>query len=277
MAGSGQHSGALGKADDIAGFVGALNPVGDEILSALNQGLAGRVAEVLGQRIVSGRVDAGAPLPIEADIQTEFGVSRTVVREATRLLAAKGLTVTRPKTGTRVRPRADWNMVDSDVLRWHIGPRPDRTFISTLFEVRELVEPHAAMMAADRASPRQIDILRGSLREMAEYPVGSNPQLQADLTFHLTIIDASGNAILRSVGKVICSALLGSFRLTWQHVKDKYAIGMHEAVFNAIKERDAELALISMRRLVRMSHGEALDALMACRAREEAESPNAAG
>lgn len=268
MADPGQEDCKVMKADDIAALVAPFSPAGDDILSALNQGLAGRLADILGQRIVSGEVEAGAPLPIESGIQSEFGVSRTVVREATRLLAAKGLTITRPKTGTRVRPRADWNMVDSDVLRWHIGPHPDRAFISALFEVRELVEPHAAMMAAERANAKQITIMEQAVSEMAEYPFGSNPQLQADLTFHLTIMDASGNTILRSVGKAICSALLGSFRLTWRHVKDDHAIGMHKAVFNAIKDRDAELALILMRRLVRVSREEALDALIADRVRE---------
>src|SRR6476660_4217498 len=82
------------------------------------------VARSIGRRIVSGQYRPGETLPIEPRIQEEFGVSRTAVREAIRLLSAKGLTVSRPKIGTRIRPISDWNMLDPDVLRWHVDQKP---------------------------------------------------------------------------------------------------------------------------------------------------------
>ena len=103
------------------------------------------VAGTIGRRIVSGTYDPGDTLPTEPQIQAEFGVSRTAVREAIRMLSAKGLTVSRPKIGTRVRPRVDWAMLDPEVLRWHVDQNPGDDFIHALFEMREIIVPEQAL------------------------------------------------------------------------------------------------------------------------------------
>jgi DNA-binding FadR family transcriptional regulator len=121
--------------------------------------LSEKVAGTLGRRIVSGRYRPGEILPTEPKIQMEFGVSRTAVREAIRVLSAKGLTASRPKIGTRVRPMADWNMLDPDVLRWQMDQSPTEEFIQSLFEMREIIEPAAAARAAERALDGEIDAL----------------------------------------------------------------------------------------------------------------------
>jgi DNA-binding FadR family transcriptional regulator len=117
--------------------------------------LVGKLAEEIGRGIVSRASEAGASLPTEPEIQKSYGVSRTVVREATRLLAAKGLISVRPKTGVRIRPSGDWNMFDSDVMRWHVDGAPDIGFILSLYEVREIFEPQVAKLAAERIAPAE--------------------------------------------------------------------------------------------------------------------------
>ena len=137
------------------------------------------VAGSLGRRIVSGRYRPGDTLPIEPKIQQEFGVSRTAVREAVRLLAAKGLIASRPKVGTRVRPMAEWNMLDSDVLRWKIDQNPSEDFINALFEMREIIEPAAASLAAERASEAELAEMARAMDGIEAHPRGSTAQIEA--------------------------------------------------------------------------------------------------
>ena len=121
--------------------------------SSDRQRLSEMVAGTIGKRIVTGQYKPGDTLPTEPEVQAEFGVSRTAVREAIRLLSAKGLTASRPKIGTRVRPTVDWNMFDVDVLRWQVDQGPSDEFVNALFEMREIIEPSAASLAAERATP----------------------------------------------------------------------------------------------------------------------------
>src|SRR5262249_7406491 len=130
--------------------------------------------------------------------QEEFGVSRTAVREAIRLLSAKGLTVSRPKIGTRVRPRSDWNMLDPDVLRWQIDQNPTEEFIHSLFEMREIIEPAAASRAAERGSEEEIAALGVAMDGIQNEERGSPAQIKADVRFHMVILEASRNPMLRS-------------------------------------------------------------------------------
>ena len=125
--------------------------------------LSEMVAGSVGRRIVSGQYRPGETLPTEPRIQEEFGVSRTAVREAIRLLSAKGLTVSRPKIGTRIRPISDWNMLDPDVLRWHVDQQPSEEFIHHLFEMREIIEPAAASRACERATPEEIAVIAAAM------------------------------------------------------------------------------------------------------------------
>lgn len=246
----------------------ALSYASEDVRSELMNGLAGRLANALGQRIVSGEFAVGDPLPIEPDIQKEYEVSRTVVREAIRLLSAKGLTNTRPKVGTRIRPKTEWNMVDPDVLRWHIGNSPDRQFMTWLFETRELIEPHAAMLASERIDSERAEALKLAFEGLSTLERGSPGQITADVKFHLIIMEATGNPIIRSVGSMICAALFDSFRMTWESEHDDHGIVLHHKVMDAIVNRDPDSAFVAMRRLIRVTRGEALDALLARRSRQ---------
>src|SRR5205809_5241457 len=116
------------------------------------QSLHGRIVHAIGRRILSGDLRPGDLLPAEPDL----GASRTVVREAVKVLAAKGLVESRPKTGTRVRPRDAWNLLDPDVLAWQREGASPAQFLRKLTEVRRIVEPAAAELAAERASSREL-------------------------------------------------------------------------------------------------------------------------
>jgi DNA-binding FadR family transcriptional regulator len=219
------------------------------------------VAAAIGRRIVSGHYKPGDTLPTEPRIQAEFGVSRTAVREAIRLLSAKGLTASRPKIGTRVRPMTDWNMLDSEVLHWQLDQPPSEDFIHALFEMREIIEPAAASHAADRATLEQIAALGLAMDGIQNEPRASPEQIAADIEFHMIILEASRNPMLRSVGSMIESALSIAFSLGWRTAMGEDAVLQHRAVYEAIRERRGEEAFVAMRRLLRTSKGDVFDAI----------------
>ncbi|MCP4384847.1 MAG: FadR family transcriptional regulator [Hyphomicrobiales bacterium] len=219
------------------------------------------VAGTIGRRIVSGVYEPGQTLPIEPRIQEEFGVSRTAVREAIRLLSAKGLTVSRPKIGTRVRPTSDWNMLDPDVLHWQIDQNPSESFIHSLFEMREIIEPAAAARAAERATRDEIEVL-GVAMDGIQNEVRATPeQVKADILFHMTLLEASRNPMLRSVGAMIQSTLEITFSMGWRTVMGDDAIVQHRDVYDAVRERKPDDAFLAMRRLLRNSKGNVFDAI----------------
>jgi DNA-binding FadR family transcriptional regulator len=231
------------------------------------------VATEIGRRIVAGQYQPGTTLPTEPRIQEEFGVSRTAVREAVRLLSAKGLTVSRPKIGTRVRPVAEWNMLDPDVLRWHVDQEPTEEFIDALFDMREIIEPAAASRAAERASEAQVATIGEAMTGIRSQPRGSNEQIKADLDFHMLILDASRNPILRSFGALIESTLAISFSMSWRVVMRDDAVYQHLAVYEAIRDHRPEDAYLAMRKLLRNAKGDVFDAIWA-RRRRRAEGRN---
>ena len=223
------------------------------------------LAGVLGRRIVAGRYLPGDTLPTEPKIQAEFGVSRTVVREAIRLLSAKGLTVSRPKIGTRVRPTVDWNMLDPEVLRWQVDQQPSEQFIHHLFEMREIIEPAASARAAERASVSQVEAIGAAMDGIERELRGSDEQIRADIDFHMAILEASQNPMLRSVGATIQSTLSMTFTLGWRTAMRQDAVVQHRAVYEAIAGRQPDEAFIAMRRLLRSSKGDVFDAIWTSR------------
>jgi DNA-binding FadR family transcriptional regulator len=219
------------------------------------------VAGTIGRRIVSGQYKPGDTLPTEPRIQEEFGVSRTAVREAIRLLSAKGLTSSRPKIGTRVRPTVDWNMLDTDVLRWQVDQNPSEDFIHALFEMREIIEPAAAARAAERASEDEIKALGLAMEGIQNEPRGSRTQILADIDFHMLLLEASRNPMLRSLGAMISSTLEITFSLGWRTVMAEDAVLQHRDVYDAVRQRQSEAAFLAMRKLLRNSKGDVFDAI----------------
>lgn len=222
-----------------------------------------RLAVDLGCKITSGALAAGTILPTESEIQQQFGVSRTVVREAVRHLAAKGLVTVGPKVGTRVRASIDWNMLDIDVMHWHLMADIRRPFVEAVYEMRLINEPAAARLAASRIGPEQSEQLAAALQAMADHPRGSPELIAADLLFHRIILEATGNPILRSLGTMIERSLAISFSLSWRQNPQEETVRQHGRVFDAIKRKDGEAAALFMRRLIESAFHDVAAALYA--------------
>ncbi|HUL07554.1 MAG TPA: FadR/GntR family transcriptional regulator [Candidatus Acidoferrum sp.] len=213
--------------------------------------LHGQVAHDLGGRILRGDLAPGAVLPNEADFSASLRVSRTALREAIKILAAKGLVESRPKTGTRVRPRADWNLLDPDVLAWQFAAGPFTRFIKDLFELRQMIEPQAAAMAARRAGSDEIERIEQAYFGMEAAGNDSGLWIDPDLRFHQAIIRATGNELLWPLGAIIETALATSFRLSSAHWDGPiHSLPLHRAILEAIRRRDPEAAHAAMHRLL---------------------------
>ncbi|MBV9637451.1 MAG: FadR family transcriptional regulator, partial [Methylobacteriaceae bacterium] len=178
-------------------------------------GLRGRITSAIAQRILSGLYPAGSVLPAEAEFGAEFGASRTALREAMRVLAAKGLVEPRQRVGTIVRAEEEWNRLDPDVLAWMDGVAPDLGFIRGLIEARLVIEPVAAELAARRATGRDLSAIESAYERMCRsHPHDLEACTAADLEFHLAIIRATKNPVFANLGSIIGAALSSSFRLT---------------------------------------------------------------
>ena len=177
--------------------------------------------------------------PTAAEMCARFSVSRTALREAYSILSAKALIVARPKIGTRVRPKSDWNLLDSEVLAWHLQATPNEHFIDDLFVLRQMVEPAAAALAASLRSPATVERIAEAYDRMEQFKNGAGDLIGADLDFHMAILEASGNRFLAALGGLIHTALEGTFRLSWlgaARIQDD-RLFQHKGIFEAIRER----------------------------------------
>lgn len=156
----------------------------------------GTIARDLGIRIVSGAVEPGELLDGEIAASGSLNVSRTAYREALRMLAAKGLVESRPKTGTRVSPRDKWQLLDPDVLSWVFEIEPDEALIAGLFELRKIVEPEAAALAAQRRNDDHVAAMADALADMADHTLATDAGRDADQRFHAALLAAAGNPFL---------------------------------------------------------------------------------
>ncbi|RUO26911.1 FadR family transcriptional regulator [Aliidiomarina minuta] len=209
------------------------------------------VAQELGSRIVSGVYPPGDYIPNENNIGEELGVSRTTLREAFKLLTAKGLIESRPKLGTRIRPRKNWNMFDAEVLRWCFNTNPDPKFYMSLYEMREIIEPNAASLAAMHRTDEQITVLAQAYQDMESAKLGTDQVYKSDLDFHLALLEATNNEFMASLGMTIETALESSFRLS-SAIAEEYVDSLpgHKAVYLAIKDGDPERAKFEMQALL---------------------------
>lgn len=214
-------------------------------------GVHGRIVHSIGRRIVTGAIAPGERLPTAAHVRA----SRGVVREAFKVLAAKGLVVSRTKTGTRVRPPEAWNLLDPDVLAWRQEGAPRGPFLGKLTEVRLLLEPGAAELAARRAGPAQLSALQAALRDMRDAlelaPPDYEAYNEADVRFHRAIVQASDNDLLEQMGRIVNSTLLVAFNAAVR-VPDlaRSSLPRHQAIFDAIRRHQPSRARAAMRRLV---------------------------
>ena len=212
--------------------------------------LHGQVVHEIGRRILGGLVKPGELLPSETELSQRLGVSRTALREALKVLAGKGLIESRPKTGTRVRPRESWNFLDPDVLTWAFDGSAAEHYADELYELRRVVEPAAAAFAADRASVADIARMQAAFEAMNRAEDG-NAFTGPDMNFHLAILRATGNELFRSLGSVVEVALSISIRLSVANPRGfKHSLPLHGAVLKAIRRHDAPGARETMMLLI---------------------------
>jgi DNA-binding FadR family transcriptional regulator len=206
------------------------------------------VVEELGSRIVRGELKPGEPFPNEADLGREFRVSRSVIREAVKSLAAKGLLESRTRTGIRVLPAIHWNLFDVSVLGWRYSAMPRKQFFRELFEIRHMIEPEASALAAERATAADIAEMAEAFAAMETADVATNAAIEADLRFHRAILAAARNDLLLQMGNLIAVGLLTSFRIT----RDTFTVflGRHRDVLDAIRRRRPEEARAAMESLL---------------------------
>lgn len=218
----------------------------------------------LGTAIVNGRYGEGRILPGDADLIEQFGVSRTVLREALKTLSAKGLVEARARVGTRVLPRASWNMFDSDVLAWHLETGLNIELVDHLAEVRMALEPEAAALAAMRRTDAQAEALACWLERMAAQGQSSDEFALNDFEFHRVIAEASGNPFMVSLSAVVEVALTASFAISSPveggEAFDK-AVRLHRSICEAVTEREPEVARAAMRQAIQSGVDRAHDAL----------------
>ena len=223
---------------------------------------------MLGRDIVSGVHPPGSQLPNAEEMCARFKVSRTALREAYSLLNAKALIAARPKTGTRVRPREEWNLFDPDVLAWHMQSEPTAAFIGDLFVLRQMVEPAAAALAAQSRAKPTLDRIASAFARMERYKDGASELIEADLDFHMSILGATDNPFLTALGGLIHASLQCAFRFSWEgaaRIQDS-RLRQHGAILDAIRAGAADAAREAMRVLL----ADSLDDVVAFTAREAA-------
>ena len=218
------------------------------------QRLRGSLAQQLAVRILTGELPEGHVFPGEVEYAAQLGISRSVLREAFRILTAKGLVDGRPKAGTRVRPRREWSLLDPDLLAWQFEAEPSLKFLRDLFELRLLVEPGAAALAAERRSKEQVERMRRALAIMARESLGTEAGRLADQHFHMSMLEATRNDAIVA----LASSIMAAIAWTTLYKQRKRALPRdplpdHRAVFEAIAAADATRARTAMAELVRLA------------------------
>ena len=214
----------------------------------------GSIAHYLGTAIVVGEYRPGDLFPGEIEASENLGVSRTAYREAVRTLMAKGLVESRPKTGTRVSDRRKWHLLDPDVLAWVFAGTPDHGFLRNLFEMRMIVEPAAAALAAERRTGGELARMGHALEEMARHGLATAEGQVADQRFHSLILDASRNEMLMALTSTIGGAVHWTTLYKQRnHALPRDPIPDHRVLFEAIADADAGAARLAMTQLVELA------------------------
>lgn len=214
----------------------------------------GSIARTLGIAIVSGQHQPGDILNNEIDASEQLHVSRSAYREAIRILAAKGLVESRPKTGTRVSARSRWSLLDPEVLAWFFASEPSEDFLRELYELRMIVEPAAAALAAERRNEAQLERMRTALVTMQHETLVTEAGQAADRDFHDTVLEATNNAPLFTLSSSIGAAVRWTtiFKQRGGELA-RDPMPEHWKVFDAIAAARPDQAREAMERLVNLA------------------------
>jgi len=210
-----------------------------------SRGHVSAVVDILGARISAGVYKEGETLPVEQELAMALEVGRNSLREAVKVLSGKGLLSTAPRSGTKVRPREEWNMLDQHVLSWHADPEiASDSFMLDLIELRRIIEPKAAELAATRATKEDVANILAAYEAMADS--GSDPQrrLAADIEFHAAVLKASHNSVLPHFKYAIATYLKAHLNLGQELEEDvdKEDLERHHKIAWAIASGKAKSA-----------------------------------
>jgi DNA-binding FadR family transcriptional regulator len=217
--------------------------------SYTGRGVHGQVVQDLGSRIVRGNLPEGGTLDLRA-LGEELGVSITVMRESTKVLAGKGLIDARQKRGTFVRARASWNLLDADVIRWLAESGSGHRLMRELADVRAIVEPAAAHRAALHRSEEDLRALEDALEAMARARDDSSAVAgEADAAFHRALLNATGNELLARMDLLLEPGLRARDRVVHAQAPIDDPVPSHRAVLDAVRNGDpsrAETAMLDL-------------------------------
>lgn len=214
---------------------------------------ATRIAEEIGSAIVAGRYRADELVPGELALSKKFRASRPVVREALKLLSAKGLIDSRKRAGTRARPRSAWHMLDADVLAWRLKcGKAEPKFAFDVLQVRAVIEPAAAAMAARNHTPKLLAGIEEAFADMERAAHDVSQFTEPDIRFHKAILAATDNDVMLALGTLTEAALRIFVRIATRHPEAPLpSIPLHRAILVAIRRRDGKAARRAMERLLR--------------------------
>lgn len=233
--------------------------------------IPGAIAHDIGVQILSGRIKPGDVLNGEIETSDRLHVSRAAYREAVRTLAAKGLVKALRKVGTRVTPQEEWHLLDPDVLGWIFEFEPAERMLTNLFELRRIVEPEAAALAAQRHCAADLQAMETALTEMARHGLESRSGQMADQSFHTALLRAAGNVFIASLTAGVGAAVTWTTiykRAHSNHLRD--SVPDHRRVYEAISRGDAEGARRAMAGLVDLAHQDTAEAVKRTRTKRAA-------
>lgn len=220
----------------------------------LKRSLREQVVDEIGSSIISGQLQPGDLLPREEVLLERYQVSRTVLREALNILAGKGILDARPRRGTLVRPRSEWNQLDQVVLAWRAqgtqSNEEDQRRVDRLMEVRRIVEPGAVALAAQRGTRKDFESLQDIYDTMAATTDTPAEFIEADLAFHVACLHMSKNDFLAPIAHAIRTEMMVSMRITNRdpEVNRNISLPLHKAILDAVLRRDTEGASEAMLR-----------------------------
>lgn len=215
-----------------------------------NRNLTQQLVHELGTAIVQGKYTREKSLPSEAEICAQYNISRTATREAVKMLAAKGLLISRPRQGITIQHKDQWNMFDTDVLGWILHGTPSLSMLRDFSQLRLAIEPEAAALAAVNADAEHIEKIEQALARMKNAEQGLDDVLEADIDFHSSVLFASKNPFIVQLRSFIETALRVSIRFT-NRLKGVAAADYddHKKIYQAIVDGDVEAARESSRHL----------------------------
>jgi len=203
----------------------------------------------LGLAIVKGSYEHQG-FPTEAQLARQYSASRNIVREAVKILGEKGLLSSRPKIGTSIRPERDWNILDADILRWFLERKLSLPLLWEFTQVRMQIEPAAAELAATSASTSQIAVIESAMARIEASEEGDGDPLEADIAFHLSLLEASGNRFFVQLSSLTETALRLSIRFTNKYKNKHSHLASHRNIWLAIKNGNPKKAKNEMRDLL---------------------------